>query len=154
MNLIIITFALFFAYLTIITICYGWLPSISQSFYELKKNRLAFIFTLFLFSLSMLIIFIAKTRLMAAAGFCIIGVSIFPYFLKQKFLHYLCAVSGIVLGMISLVIDFKQPLVVLIGACIAALLHDLKVKNMFFWIEVVSFSTIIVGLWISTGMAL
>lgn len=144
--MIILTFTLFFAYLTIITLFYGWLPSISQSFYELKKNRLAFVFTLFLFSLSMLIIFIAKTRLMAAAGFCIIGVSIFPYFLKQKWQHYLCAFSGIILGMISLVIDFKQPLVVIFGAFIVALLYYLKVKNMFFWIEVVSLITILSGL--------
>lgn len=149
MNLIITTFALFFAYLIGITIAYKWLPSISESFYKLKEDRLAFLFTLFLFSLSMLIIFIAKKPLMLAAGFCIIGVSIFPYFLKQKWQHYVCAFSGIILGMISLVKDFKQPLIVICGAFIAALLYDLKIKNMFFWIEVIAFTTIISGLAVS-----
>ena len=150
MNLIIIALALFVAYLTIITITYGWLPSISQSFYELKKNRLAFVFTLFLFSLSMLIIFIAKRPMMLAAGFCIIGVSIFPYFLKQKWQHYLCALFGLGLGMVSLVVDFNQIIVVLIGIFTTVLLYALKVKNLFYWIEVTLFLTIIVGLWMKS----
>lgn len=142
MILVIIAGALFITY----CIAIGILPSISQSFYELKKNGLAFVFTLFLFSISVLIIFAARTRFMTIAGLFIIGVSIFPYFLKQKWQHYLCALSGLGLGMVSLVVDFDQILIVVIGVSTTILLYILKVKNLFYWIEVTLFLTIIVGL--------
>ena len=149
-----IAIVLFFSYLTIVVLCFRWLPSISQSFYEFKKYKLGFVFTLFMFSLSMLIIFAASKPIMTIAGLMIILVGAFPYFDKkgmaakhnQSSIHYMLALGGMLLGMVSLVVEFKQWEVVAICAALCLFLKLLKVNNLFYWIEFIVMNAIFIGL--------
>lgn len=148
---------LFYGYLAIIALFFGWLPSISQSFYELKKHRLGFVFTIFMFSLSMLIILAAAKPIMTAAGLLIVLVGAFPYFDKkgpgtkhnQKTAHYLVALGGMLLGMVSLWVEFGQWEVVVISICIAIVLKLIKINNLFYWLELLAMNAIFVGMKLS-----
>jgi hypothetical protein len=137
---------LFYGYLAIIAICFGWLLSLSQSFYELKKHRLGFVFTLFMFALSMLIILAAAKPIMTAAGLLIILVGAYPYYNEQKWQHFTCALLGMLLGMISLCLEFGQWEIAIICACSALLLKALKVNYLFYWVEFLAMNTIFIGL--------
>ena len=111
--ILILTFAIFLSYLTITTVKYGWLPSISESFYRLP-TRLNWIFSIFLWAISVLLIWATwDTTLIVLAGSCIMGVGVFPYFLEEKWMHYVFALLGISLGMISLWVDFNQKALVI-----------------------------------------
>ena len=147
MVLLIITSIIFIGYLVGIRLLYGWLPSISDSFYHLPK-RWNWIFTVFLFTISMLIIFAYPKPLMLGAGLSIILVGAFPLFMdrKYKFFHFLFAALGIVLGMISLWVDLHlwYMVIAFVLACICVKIY--KWNNETFWIEVFAFMSIIIGL--------
>jgi hypothetical protein len=110
-----------------------------------------------MFSLSMLIIIATAKPIMTAAGLLIILVGAFPYFDKkgpgtehnQKSAHYFLALTGIVLAMVSLWVEFSQWEVVVISACLAILLKLLKVNNLFYWIEFIAMNAIFIGLKLS-----
>lgn len=143
----LITLVIFITYLGVITYLYGWLPSISDSFYKLPKWA-NWIFTVFLFTISMLVIFANPTPLMLGAGLSIILVGAFPLFMDRKYkvFHFLFAIIGIVLGMISLWVDLHlwYMVIAFVLACFAIKIY--KWNNETFWIEVFAFITIIVGL--------
>jgi len=147
MSLPLITLVIFIAYLGVITSLYGWLPSISDSFYKLPKWA-NWIFTLFLFTISMLIIFAYPKPLMLGAGLSIILVGAFPLFMdrKYKLFHFLFAVLGIVLGMISLWVDLHLWYMVIAFVLASICVKIYKWNNETFWIEVFAFMTIIGGL--------
>jgi len=140
---------IFFGYLAVIVKKYGWLDSISDSFYHLPK-KYNWIFSVFLWTISILMMMIGGTNLMFLAGMSIMFVGTWPWFNdEQKLQHYLAAVTGIGLGMISMWYDFGLWYIPVSFVVIVGILKLLKINNFTYWLEVVAFSEIIAGLFIA-----
>lgn len=148
MTFLIITAIIFLGYIVTVTCLFGWLPSISESFYEIIKvnPNLHWIFSLFLWTISILMMIAGGTNLMFLAGFFIMFVGVFPYFNETRWQHYFSALLGIGLGMASLWIDFHLWYLVLLFIFIGLFLIVSKVKNLYWWIEIAAFGIIIYGL--------
>ena len=93
-SILLLTVIVFIAYLLTIYIKYGLLPSISESFYKLPSNR-KWIFTFFIWYISIMIMLIGGTNLFFLSGIGIMFVATFPYFLEQRWQHYISAMIGI-----------------------------------------------------------
>ena len=145
---------IFLTYLIVIKRKFGWLPSISDSFYQWLKicdqNVAIGIFSGFLWTISILMMIIGGTNLIFLAGAGIIMVGAEPYFKdnKEGKLHYIFAILGIGLGLASMWIDFGMwylPVIFLAGA--GLLKYVFKIKNLTYWLEVFAVSLITFGLY-------
>jgi hypothetical protein len=145
MILLIIAAFIFIGYIATITYLYGWLPSISESFYRLPV-KFNWIFSTFLWIISINMMYAGGTNLMFLAGFFIMFVGVFPYFNETRWQHYISALLGIGFGMASLWVNFNQWPLVLLFIIIGLFLIVSKVKNLYFWIEIIAFNIIIYGL--------
>jgi len=146
---LILALTIFIGYCATITIKYGWLPSISESFYHLPK-KLSWIFSIFLWVISILIIAATwETRLIVIACWCIMGVGVFPYFLDTRWIHYLFALTGFTIGLISVWINFNGWYFDILFLAILLYILLAKVKHRIFWIEVIAFLTIIISIFVS-----
>lgn len=157
--LLYVSLAVFTSYLIIIGVLFGWLPSISQSYYEFSDrwgNKASWAFTIALwgFAIPFMIAGIEMSAgspyqwlmFLAPAGICFTGAA--PQFKKgmEDKVHYIGAVSGIVLGMLGLGLIFHAYYAI-IGAVVAiGAMQLLKVNNKTYWIEVIAFYTIILTL--------
>lgn len=108
MEYIVISVISFVLYVSFIVYKYGILPSISDSWYKLPGSQ-KWLFPAFLwtFSFPIMIIYQKPLLFLAGAFICLVGVN--PKF-KEKIdslMHSLSAYTGIGLGMLSLLIDFK-----------------------------------------------
>lgn len=140
---------IFFGYLAVIAKKYGWLDSISDSFYHLPK-KYNWIFTVFLWTISIMLIMIGGTNLMYLAGVCIMFVGTWPWFNDgERIQHFIAAGLGIGLGMLSLWCDFGLWYIPVSFGVIVGILKLLKVNHFTYWLEVVAFSEIIGGLFIA-----
>lgn len=141
--LLIISLGIFLIYNGYIYYKYGLLPSISDSYYKLPEKYRIF-FTLFIWFFILPIIIVSSTPLMFFAGSAIMFVGAAPKFLEdhEKLIHFISAIIGMVLSLFSMIIDFKVII------AIPILLFNLflflkKPKNYIWWIEVITFLTII-----------
>jgi hypothetical protein len=141
-------------YLGGIYLLYGILPSISQSFYELPKCW-RWLFTVFLFGFSMLIIQACPKPVMFAGALCIMGVGMVPYFSKpnpitdknQRWQHYILAAVGMGLCVLSTGIELKLPYVMSIGFIGGVFIaSDKELKNRMLWLELFIIADVIVGI--------
>jgi hypothetical protein len=136
---------IFFAYLFIVYKRFGILPSISSSYYKLKHKA---VFTFFIWSIAIPMIIIGSSPLMFWAGAFMAFVGASPAFkheLEGK-VHIVGAVGGIVLGFLSMWIEVHLYYLPIIMA-VSTLYMTLKpIKNHTWWIEVLAYLLIIVGL--------
>lgn len=124
-TLFIITLVVFHLYLAFIYLKYGRIFSISDSYYALDKN-INFLFTLYTWSyaLPMAIISLdlndSPLLFFAGAAICFVGVaSNYKSDLMTKNMHMNCAAIGVILGLLSIIIEFKFWWLALIAIVLA-----------------------------------
>lgn len=140
--------AVFYGYVAGILVKYGMLPSISDSFYALPRNK-SFIFTLVLWTFSILSMIIGDSVLMFIAGSGIAFVGTAAQF-KQKLtntVHVVGAVVGIGFSQASIIVDMRLWYVsvsfLIIGT--AVLLLKRKIRHFIWWIEILAFTSVAVS---------
>lgn len=123
-------------------------PSISDYYYELPIGQ-KWLFIAFLWTFSFPIMTIYQTPILFLAGAFICLVAVNPKF-KEKhdsFQHVLFAYTGIGLGMLSLAVDFKMYLSVVLFVIVAGLIYVSRViKNKILWQELAAIATILISL--------
>ena len=139
---------IFFTYLTLITIRYGILPSISDSYYNMKHPAW---FTLAMFGTGLPIAFYAESGLLFFAGAFIAAVGSAPAFRKelQGKVHVVCAIGGIILGLMACIFNYNNwiaPLIFIVFFIIATLT---KLRNRTWWIEIAAYICILTVLFIA-----
>lgn len=141
---LLVSFLVFTAYVGLVTLKFGVLPSVSDSYYHIKNKAL---FTLALFAFSFSAILSGGTLLMMLAGSGICFVAAAPDFRihKEGDVHFISAISGIVFGMLSMWFDFGYWWIVVIMAS-GSIAIRLRLKNYTFYIEVLAFYLIMLGL--------
>ena len=138
----------FVIYLGIIGYFYGVQKSISDSYYTLKehgKNTMWFSIAIVAFAFP--IFFVGESVLLplASSFICFVAAaSAFKRRKQTKIVHYVGAIGGILLGMTALIVDYGNWELVVFAA-ISSVLLRLFTKNYFWWIEIVSFFTILLG---------
>jgi len=145
---LILSFIIFTSYVTYVTIKYGWLKSVSASYFYLKGKWL---FTIILFAFSILLAIAGNTMLtvLAAAAICFSGAASNTKELEMtEKVHNICSTAGIVLGAAALV-DFKLWYIALILTIFAILTMKYKMKNHTFWIEIVAYYLVWIGVLIN-----
>lgn len=148
MNFIWVSVFVFILYIGMIVKRYGVLPSISDSWYKLPKGQ-KWLFTAFLWVFSFPLMIIYQTPILFAAGafICLVGVN--PKFKEKidEFVHSFSAYTGIGLGMLSLIIDFKMYFSVIIFAALATLIAtDKENTNKTWWLEIIAITIILISL--------
>jgi hypothetical protein len=142
---LIAAFALFWAYLIPMVIIYGWPQSISATFYSLPK-RINWLFTVWLWALSILLMIAGSTNLMFLAAGFIMFVGVYPYFTEQKWQHYICAMLGILIGLASLYFDYNEWWLLILAATFVVFAYLAKIKYIDLWLEVAAFVIIMTGI--------
>ena len=152
MILIIVSLIIFTTYLIWIISKYGLLPSISDSYYKLKEDKLDFVFTLFIWYVSLSTIFIASTPLMFGAGSLIAFVGAATAFKDDnltKKVHTISAISGILFGIMSLLLEFNDYIFPVIFLNLFLIIVISNTKNKIYWVEIVAFYSIYFSLLIN-----
>lgn len=134
---------------------YGVLSSISESYYRLPKNK-KLLFTLFCWGFATPAIIVGDSVLMflAGAGICFVGAAAaFKEEMDHK-VHYIGAMSGIILSQLSIIFDMGLwPISVFAGLIALAIYlryrKSEKGNAMTWWIEIVAFCSIILALTIN-----
>ena len=129
-------------FLAYMVLKYGWLPSISDSYYELSRKWL-FQFTLVAFAVLLLVGVYEQIHspFIPMACFGIVLVAVAPRFENkgiERFTHFFGAYSGILFGFIGLWVDFGHwwPLAVFLPAYI--ILNFTVSRNKVYWSEVLA----------------
>ena len=155
MNKLIIFLACYVPlYLIWIQIKYGSLPSISESYYELIKEKRSYgvIFTFFLWGVSMPLLLIAgiidsSWFFISGTGFAFVGVaSAFKSKKMTEIIHNVGAITGYISALIGLLVTYGMiaPLMTAVSGTFLIILAGLKDK--IYWIEVFGFLSIMTGL--------
>lgn len=152
-KLLIFVVLSFVGYISFIVNRYGVLPSISESYYKMKDDKLfgGSLFTLFIWSLSLPLIIIGNTPLMFFAGafLSFVGAaSAFKDLKMTKRVHNIGAIGGIGFGFLSMIIDFQLFELTYFMVVLSLSLFLLKIKNLIWWVEILAFVLIIIGLFI------
>lgn len=144
------------AYLLLVIFKFGWLKSISDSYYHIKHK---YIFTFVLWSFAVLMLLgvndVIATPIYPFACFGIVIVGAYTQFKGSKFIkimHFVGAISGIALGIIGLWVEFGYMWLTLIYLPLYLLAKLVIKRNNFYWIEVfaiylIGISLIIILLW-------
>ena len=128
------------------------LPSISQSWYDLPKPKNN-LFTLFCWSIGIAMIFQGGNAwfFMSGAGLCFVGAA--TTFLSKaanaNIVHYLGAAIGIGCALFGLGFQYGIyfPLLVFtLGTALIMLIP--KVNNKIWWVEILAFVVIVIGLFL------
>lgn len=145
LGLLIFTIIVFLTYVIGIYSKFGILKSISESVYHIKHKAL---FTFFIWGVALPIMIVGSTGLMFMAGAFLAFVGASPMFKEEMEgkVHYVGATGGIALGFAGMILNFGLwPLAVIQGVfTLCAVLF--KLKNHTWWIEVLAFILIIIGL--------
>lgn len=152
MNIILLLLSalIFISYIQRVAHFYGIQKSISESYYRLP-DKYKFIFTLSLWGFAMPVLIIGNSLLMfaAASAICFVGAAAAFKDLKiTKQVHMVGAYGGILLGMVSIIIDYNLWELVLIASMLS-LFTRFFIKNYIWWIEVIAFFTILLAIYIN-----
>jgi hypothetical protein len=136
------------AYLLLVIFKFGWLKSISDSYYHIKHK---YIFTFVLWSFAVLMLLgvndVITTVIYPFACFGIVIVGAYTQFKGSKFIktmHFVGAISGIALGIIGLWVEFGYMWLTLIYLPLYLLVKLVIKRNNFYWIEV--FAIYLIGI--------
>lgn len=143
---------IFVTYVAYITYRFGILPSISESHYKLNTVRQGYFFTIFCWALATTMIFQSdqSTPLYFFSGMGLAFVGAATQFkwtgANTHIVHYLGAVLGIGCAVMGLYFESHlwQPAAIIV--LFSAFCAINKTKNGIFWVEIVSFVAIIIGL--------
>ena len=126
----------------------GIQPSISNYFYVLPEDQ-KWLFTAFLWSFStpLMVAYDSSFLFLAGAFICLVGVNQHFRERMDEFTHFLFAIGGISLGMLSLIFNFKMYHPVILFGIIAAVVYlEHLIKNKTFWIEMSAIVIILISL--------
>jgi len=146
---LVLSFIIFTSYVIGITVKFGWLRSVSISWYYIKNK---WIFTLALWTFSVLLAIAGDTMLtfLSAVAICFTGAAADAKNLKMtERVHIVGATGGIILGMAALIIDFRLWYFVLPQLIFTILAMKCNMKNHTFWIEIVAYYLIWIGILIN-----
>jgi hypothetical protein len=136
------------AYLLLVIFKFGWLKSISDSYYHIKHK---YIFTFVLWSFAVLMLLgvndVITTVIYPFACFGIVIVGAYTQFKGSKFIktmHFVGAISGIALGIIGLWAEFGYMWLTLIYLPLYMIAKFVIKRNNFYWIEV--FAIYLIGI--------
>lgn len=150
MNILLLTTStiIFFGYIALVWIKFGILPSISDSYYYFKKIPGLFFFAMFGTGLPITIF--AETGLLFFAGSFIVLVGAAGAFRQELIgkVHVIGAVGSIVLGMVSIWVDYGYWYISVGFALMTFLLTFFRIKNHTWWIEIFGYVCIVGVLWI------
>lgn len=150
MKYLLISFIIFTLYVGLVTLKFGVLKSVSDSYYSIKRK---YLFTLALWGFALPAIIAANLNgvtlpgvlmFLAGSGICFVGAA--PEF-RLKLdgdVHVIAAVSGVVLGMASIWLFGYWYISVLFA--VASLVIRFTLKNYTWYIEVLAFYLIMLGL--------
>ena len=146
--MLVIALIIMTIYLGFVVINYGWLKSISDSYYHIKHKDL---FTFVLWSFAVLMLFgvndIITTPIFPLACFGIVIVGAYSQFKGSKFIktmHFIGAYMGIGLAIIGLWVEFGYWWLTLIYLPLYVIAKYVIKKNNFYWIEV--FAIYLIGI--------
>lgn len=145
LTLLIIANSIMAIYLILCYRKYGITQSISLTSKELGKH--SFLFTLTMWSYSLLTIIVAEKPLMffAGAGICFVGAT--PYFFKgekmEKTVHFISAISAVCFAMLSVWLDYNSGGLSLIFAGLTIFLFIIIRMKSIYWVELLTM--VIVG---------
>lgn len=148
--LLILSTSIFIGYVSWILSREGMIPSISESYYRLPYSLKVF-FTLFIWGMAVPIMIVSATPLMIAACFfiCMVGTTQTFKIKLVGIIHTFAAMTGIGLGVLSLFFEFRTPLTAIAIIMSAAVLYGFNVKNKVFWTEIISFTMILLSLFLT-----
>ena len=136
------------AYLLLVIFKFGWLKSISDSYYHIKHK---YIFTFVLWSFAVLMLLgvndVIKTAIYPFACFGIVIVGAYSHFKGSKFIkimHFIGAIGGIALGIVGLWVEFGYMWLTLIYLPLYGGAKYVIRNNNFYWIEV--FAIYLIGI--------
>lgn len=146
--LLLFAFIIFTSYVSWVWIKYGILPSISDSYYHSHNG---FLFAMFTWGVGIPIMLVGSTPLMFFAGAFLCFVGSAPTFKEkvQGIVHVIGATGGILLGFLSLWIDFHLWPITAVMATFTVLATVFKLKHHTWWIEIAAFVLILLGLGIA-----
>ena len=145
-KLLITSILIFTVYLLSILLLYGVLPSISDSYYHLPDNlKLLFSFSLIGFAFPIVLYDNKVLNFVAGGLICFVAVSPEFKLVYEGDIHYICAVGGVLFGMLSLWINYKGWKYV-VGFILLAVVIILTLPNATWWVEVLAFYTILIRL--------
>ena len=150
-KLIIFSILAISAYLLLIYILFKKLPSVSQSFYEFeqrygKKYTWVFTVALVLYAFPLMVAGLSITNgntfqfLMFIAPAGIIFTAVAPRFMDTltKGVHFGGAGVGIFGGLLSIMLTFNQPYILMLCLFLIALIGWSKLSNKIYWLEFVA----------------
>lgn len=136
------------AYLLLVIFKFGWLKSISDSYYHIKHKD---IFTFVLWSFAVLMLLGVNDAIITViypfACFGIVIVGAYSHFKGSKFIkvmHFIGAIGGIALGIVGLWVEFGYMWLTLIYLPLYAIAKFAIKNNNFYWIEV--FAIYLIGI--------
>lgn len=147
-TLLIISFTIFTTYILYVVNNYGTQVSVSDSYYRLPKNR-QMLFTFAMWGFAFPIIIVSQNGYMFFAGIavCFVGVASDYKTLMQTYrVHMISAYGAVVLGMLAMILHYHYYLIPIIFIISFILIKLLKVKNSFWWSELLVFYLILAGL--------
>lgn len=151
---LLISAAVFLSYVTWVAVKYGIQNSISESYYRLDFKNKKYIFAGVIWGFAVPVMYAGDNALMFLAGgtICFVGgAAAFKKNRMEKWVHMSGAIGGIILGMLSLIINYDNLPFVLMAALISAVLY-FNATNKIWWIEIVAFLTIWLGILLNVMM--
>lgn len=151
MILTLIQAFIFCLYIVFIVCKFGILKSISDSWYELKTEKLEFLFTLFCWIIGFLMAAQSSTLpffFFSGAGLCFVGVATSFKLQKsiEKTIHNVGAIICIISALCGLLIENYIWFPMMIFVISYIIIELLNMKNKIWWIEIISFISILSGL--------
>jgi len=151
MNIILLstTTAVFFGYIALVWFKFGVLPSISDSYYYFKHRPGLFFFAMF--GTGFPVIVLAETSLLFFSGCFIVLVGTAGAFHRELTgkVHVIGAVGSIVLGMVSLWVDYGYWYISVGFTLLMFLITFFRVNNHTWWIEILAYVCIVGVLWVN-----
>jgi hypothetical protein len=128
---------------------FGILPSISNSWYKLPDNRKR-LFTYFCLSIGLLMMYHGGISFfLSAAGLTFTGIAS-EYESKggshTNIVHFVGAGVCIVSALLGLVFEYQMIIPILSFVTLTVIAFLLKIKNKLWWLEIIAFLSIMVGL--------
>jgi len=139
----------FTAYLLFISIKYKGIESISASYYALPE-RYRWAFTIVLWAFAMPVMIAGENALLffAGAGICFVGAAAAYKEELTSTVHYVGAVSAILLGLLYASI-YVSLIYLIVWIVLFIIIQRLSGRRAMYWVEVVSYYVIITSLIIS-----
>jgi hypothetical protein len=153
---LLIQTVVFLSYVIFIYKKFGILDSISESWYRLIPYNLSFLFTFF----CVIIGFLMASQsirgenifyILSGAGLCFTGVAgAFKWKESQtNIVHFAGATIAIFGALIGLWVQFNFYIPFIIFGILTILIKLLKIQHSIWWIEIVAFSAILIGIFFS-----